>query len=53
MLQVQQKVSVIVNSGLESVGVSKIELKVVPLLWEDAYGGKYQLKVFLFATKWK
>jgi hypothetical protein len=41
MLQVQQKVSVIVNSGLERVGESKIKLKVVPFLWKDAYGGKY------------
>lgn len=40
MLQAQQNVSVIMNGGLERVGLSKIKLKVVPCLWEDAYGGK-------------
>lgn len=40
MLQVQENVSVIMKSGLERVEVSKIKLKVVPCLWEDAYGGK-------------
>jgi len=39
MLQVQQNVSVM-NGGLERIGLSKIKLKVVPCLWEDAYGRK-------------
>lgn len=40
MLQVQPNVSVVMNSGLGRTEVSKIELKVVPCLWEDAYGVK-------------